>query len=281
MKLKKLSIAIAILSQIKAFAFIPPLGFVVKDAFEGRKHGYVEVLMHHKVESQPGQFVEMDERALLDRGQIKVYWTSPSFGQAVGASLAGLVYSASDNSFTTRSSLFLKALLFGSADEFKNAMIAEQFARNDQFQQYRPNVTFEGDPQNWDMKQIYLPQPEIFLSRTASGGSIEVVGQDDSTMQKAIFFEKDKHAVARLQWKERGQLNFWDFEQFGKTSDGTIPKKATFVVAGATLVTTYITYRRIDSERQAAEFRQIWSKSKIGPVPVSAENVLKILLSYR
>lgn len=271
-----------------ALALLPPLSFVIRDVFENRKPVAIEAILKHQIELK-GEKIEIEERIVRERGQVRVIWRVPG-GMQIPASYerAGYVM-GNGRGYPSRTSLFMRYLMFDSADDFRDQLISEQFIRRDQLFQYKPGYIPTGDPQTWNLRENYMRHPDIFLQRLPKGIAVSVVGVEDSNNRRAVFFDYPKkgnervEGILRLEWKEENQVAGWNFDQFSRSgSDGWYPRHASFDVGGVEMINTQILAWRSIKERALNDSRNQWkAMPRATALPSNVEAALKLLLSYR
>lgn len=252
----------------KSFGFIPPLVSLIKEGFDGRKSFPItEIVLKHRVEIRTGEFVDIDERIVAQRNQTLMIWSSPS-SSPISGSFSSLSYSiGNDRNLQTRSGLFLRYFLAPSAEAFQENLISEQFLRRDQLLQYKPGATFTGDPLSWNLHDDYLVHDDIFLHRLESGISIATIGSDDGNSRKTFFLDEAKHALARLEWRDKNQVIGWNFDSFSKiTGDGVFAHRFALDSAGADLIGSSLVSRRALKDKQMADFRTAWRQARSAPL---------------
>ncbi len=283
MKLRLCAFACIISNLV--FGFMPPLNAVVKDLFDYRKPGLaIEILFKHHVDLKVGEPVDIEERLVAERGQALFMWRPVGQPVVQVARWDGQGYLTGKNErMPSHSSLFLRYFVIDNPDVFRDALIQEQFTRRDQWYEFKPGFTPEGDPQTWNMKENYLRHDDIFLSRLPQGIAISVQGTDEAGNQKIVYFDRSLHGLDRLEWRQSGVVTAWNFEQFvRRQNEGFFPMKAMFESGGNVLVTTEVQSVRHLRDKQLAEFKNSWKASARTATP-SAEvaTALKALLSYR
>lgn len=259
-------------------AFIPPIPLAIREIFDGRKPGALEIVLRHRIGG--GEF---EERIVCERGRYQMVWRGGLFQQPVAATWERQAYFIGDRNISSRSGIFLKYFGSHSADEFKDALMAEKFMRRDQMIQFKPGFSPSGDPQTWDLRENYLKHPDIFLERVRGSVAIVVVGLDEGALRKAVAFDRSLKGVRRIEWKDGQEVAGWTFENFSKfPSGGTYPHKLSFDINGNEVISSDVVAVRTIGDRALADFRTGWKQaaSTTGLSP-NAEAALQRLLGFR
>jgi hypothetical protein len=282
--MKKIILALVFIS-FNAGAFIPPVSAVLKEIFDSRKFGEgEEIVFNHQVLSSNGEWAEIEERILSDNRGLKFLWKPVSSSLWVSGQLDKRVYSiGGDKKINARSLLFLRYFTAGSAIEFRDALINERFLKWDQMKQFKEGFELQGEPQTWDIKSNYLPQDSISLVLLPNGPSISVVGYQDPTSKKTIYFDKGLAGVKKLEWIEGSESLSWIFEQLSlNLKDSYFPRRSSLVKDGRDIIQSELLVVKSLNKRQVADWYQFWQKANkpLASAPISEES-LRSLLSYR
>lgn len=273
------------------FGFIAPVPDIVHEIFFRRPQGAVEVSLRHRVTPGNGTAVEFDEQIITDRGGRSFFiFKGGPFPLPLQATFANQGYRfGGDQTIPSRSSLFARYFTSSTGDDFLNALQQEQFARRDQLLQFKPSFTAEGDPKAWDLKENTLRHDDIFLKKFGAAVTVAVVGLEDATSRRAIYFEKRNRiekgderlylGVRRLEWKDGVELAAWNFDRFMPVVGGGLyARQMFFELNGLTLITTQVIGIRTITDKAVLQLRQTVRQSSLSP---SAEGILKIVLGYR
>jgi hypothetical protein len=282
-KMKLLTLLLALIFSQSVFAFIPPLASLVKDAFEGRKATPVEIVIRHRVEPKGLEALEIEEHILADRSHTYISWKTPQISQPVWASLEKKNYVFSTGGrVSSHSSLFLKYLVDSSADDYANALFAEQFIHRDQLLQFKPGFELTGDPQSWAIKDNYIQHEGVYLKRLKSGGAgYAITGYREGATSRVVVFDKDSQGIRRLEWKDGEETTAWNFNQITKFGQGYYPKRMSLERNGVDVVGSELVMIKAVKEKQVGEFRNALQRAGNAPIPQNLEEALKILLSER
>lgn len=269
--------------QSTAFGFLPPLTSIVHDVFDFRKGGpAIEIVFRHHIDLKVGDPVDLEERLVSERGQTLGIWKVVGQGPILVARWDGQGYTSGKDKIPSRSAIFIKYFTQDNPDNFRDALISEQFTRRDQWYQFKPGFTPEGDPQTWAIKDNYLRHDDIYLSRLPQGISIAVQGTDEAGNQKIVYFDRSLHGLSRLEWRQNGVVTAWNFETFSRRQgDGFYPAHATFESGGAVLVSTDVQSVRHLKDKQLADFNNTFKSAHPGSPSSTVSAALKALLSYR
>ncbi len=259
-----------------AWAYLPTLPNMLKEILEGRNDKPSYLQLRHRVRISGEQFTEIDEQIFHERGKTLFAWKTG------GKSFSGLRtregYALdSDQRFASRSSVFLKYLLSGSSEELLNLLIAEGFVRQAQIQSWKAGFAFEGDPSTWNLKENFLIQPDIFLSRLTTDVAIAVVGSRTENSSRMVYFDDELHGLRRLEWREGPKIMAWNFQHFTQMKNlGHFPKLMSFEVDGQILVDTSLVSVLTPASRKPPSF----TRSNNSPGG-NDESHLGMLLGYR
>jgi hypothetical protein len=266
-----------------ANAYIPPVREIVENVFEGRKpQPGLEISLTHRVQIPGGAQVVVDERIVSEGSSVSVLWKTQ--GVAVGAQWERQSYVVnSQAALPSRSSIFMKYLLGHSPEDFTRQLLNEQFIHREQLVTFNPGYTPKGEPSTWKTRTFYKAHDDVFFSRLPGGVAVAVVGLDEGSVRKAVYFDDDFKGVARLEWREGAGSTTWDFGGFSKFpgAAGFFPKRMTFTYQGAERVTTSVASVRVLKGNSLADFRKTLQAARAGGVSPTAEPALKLLLGYR
>jgi hypothetical protein len=274
-----------LLISFNAVAFIPPVSSVLKEIFDSRKFAEgVEIVFNHQVLSPNGEWSEIEERILADNRGIKFLWKPAGSGLLVSGQLDKRVYSiGSDKKVNARSLLFLKNFTAASSIEFRDALINERFLKWEQMKQFKEGFELQGEPQSWDIKSNYLQQDSVSLVLLPSGPTIALVGYQDPTSKKTIYFDKGLAGVKKIEWIEGSENLSWSFDQFSiGLKDSYFPRKSALAKDGRDIIQSEVVALKSLNKRQAADWYQLWQKANksLASAPTSEES-LRSLLSFR
>lgn len=285
MKKIQLVAFLGLLSGI-AQAFIPSVPGILKEVFDNGHTGKPwEVVIRHRIEPRPGEVYLVEEKMLEEKGRLSFLWSGSVLGHATSGTLesssekSGYVL-AGGHSIGTSSIVLPRYLAWSSADQMRDILLKEGFLRRDQFAEFEPNTTFEGDPQGWDLREKYIRHSDIYLHRLGSLTAIAVAGTEQANAKRIIYFDKGLRGIRRLEWVDGEAVAAWTLEGFsGKEGH---PRHFTFEWNGNLVVTSDILFSRAAGDRQVQEFKAAARlASHDTSLSSGAESALKTLLSYR
>ncbi len=197
---------ILLISQV-SFAFIPPVPWLVREAFEGRKpRKATEIVFKHVLNGS-----EVEERVLVVGSRYYFLWRSPT--GLLGGSLDKQNYNlGSSTAIPGRTSVPLKYYGSTNSEDFLTQLVNEGFVQRDQLPMYKTGFTGEGDPAQWNLKENYQKNPGIFLFPLANGVAIKIVGNDSVDNGKSVYLDNSSKALRRLEWKDGGTVA-WNFDE--------------------------------------------------------------------
>ncbi len=279
----KIFLALSFLLPLSARAFIPPVGSVLKEIFDSRRPGIsVELVFKHQVDLANGSSVAIDESLIYLGGKTYFLWKTQGHVPVYGVQDRKAYVIGIDRKLATRSYLFSKYLGTSSAEDFKELLVAEQFARRDQFLQYKPGFVFEGDPASWDVQGNYLKHPDIQLKKLESSIAIAVKGYEEGQNQKTLYLDHKLQGIKRIEWKEASNVTSWNFSDFNRYQDGLFPRRLAFEQNGNELIRSDLVQVRGLKDKAITNTIQSWQKTGgRNAATGSLEEALKVLLSYR
>lgn len=267
---------------VSAFSFVPPLSFVFKANFDGRKSVPVETVFRHQIQLKSGESMVIEEKLSEIGGRIYFVFRSPSYGDAGGTWTKGSYSFAGDKKISTRSRSFLSFYTASQGEQFRDVLVEEKFMKRDQFSQYKPSFTPQGDPAAWDLKENYIIQPQVYFSRTPQGPAIMAVGIQEDKMRRAVFFDKGTLLLSRLEWRDGNQEAAWNFRGNRRFSgEGNFPDELNFTLDNRTIIQSQLISRQIlkgKAKNQWLDKFSVASRSGLNP---NLEEGLRILLGYR
>lgn len=275
--------SIFFLIESLAFAYLPPVGVMIRESCAGRKNtGVLEVVMGHKVRlSAESEGISIRERIVRDKGQVFFGWTFADGGWS--GTWNGKEYRlANAKTFVSDTKAFLRVLLSVVPEELQAALIGEQFVRKDQLYQYKPDFKFEGEPTQWNIKENYLVPIDVSLQRSPTAILFAVNGYADGKNRRTVFFEKELRGVARLEWQSDSGTTAWNFSNHSpQPIGGHFPRVLTFESAGVVIVESVLETARVLTAAQLKEAKKQLSSTPSGFESNEGESALKILLSFR
>ena len=122
----------------------------------------------------------------------------------------------------------------------------------------------------------------FILQRLGPVVAIESAGIDEAERKRAIFFDRGLRGMRRLEWKDGGESAAWNMEGFGSAASATFPRRISFDINGAQVVTSDVVSSHGLKERQTQDFKTAWRQAgHDGSLGSNQEAALKLLLSYR
>ncbi len=277
----KLALVFLAFSRL-AFGYIPPVREMVESVYEGRKpQSGLEVVLSHKIQLPSGQQAVVDERIVAEGNTVHVIWKTQ--GQTIGATWERQSYVVNGQSLASRSSAFMKYFVGASPEDFLRQLLNEQFVHREQLITFNSGYTPKGDPNTWKSRSFFKLHDDIYFARLTTGAAIAVVGLDEGSVRKAVYFDDDFKGISRLEWREGAGTTTWDFAGFTKAPGGIglYPKRMTFTAQGVERIVSTVPAVRALKANQLAEFRKSFQAARTSSVSSNAEPVLKILLGYR
>ena len=266
----------------RASAFIPSVPQILREVFDGRRgRKATEVHLRHRVQSDAGA-VEIDERIFVEKGKPVFLFKAQGSEEVFGAALQKGQYAFRGGlTVPTSSIVVLKYLLATTSEELQGALVAEQFVRREQLQQFKGGFTAEGDPALWDLKTVYLIHPGIYLARFDGAITIAVSGLSEADESRAVYFDRSLKGIRRVEWRSRGAARAWRMEGFVPMgSEGRFPSRLSFLSGESTLVFSELKSLRVPSESAVRDLRAAAGRG--GGTPSGAvESALRTLLGYR
>ena len=269
-----------------ASAYIPPVRGLVESVFDRRKpQPGIEVSFQHRVQLPGGKTVQVGERILRNGNRVQFLWTVSGYPKVIGGYRKGGRYVMNaETTFPSRTVVFLQYFLYDNPSTLLNSLVKEQFVSRNQLADFEPAYQPKGDPHLWKTKELYKRHPNIFLTRTPSGISIAVVGTNESSLKKAVYFQRQGNGIERLEWVEGNNKAAWDFGNFSKKLDapGWYPKRMTFEYEGADRVFSTVSAVNRINNKEVASFEAAFRNSqRAGTLPAEVQEALSLLLSYR
>ncbi len=279
--MKILVLIAALAAPSLSYGYIPPVREIVESIYDGRKpQSGLEFQISHRVQVPGGQVAEVAERIVVDGNAVQIIWKTQ--GATVAAQWERQSYVVnSQASLASRSSLFMKYLVGTAPEDFTRQLMNEQFMRREQLVVFNGGYTPKGDPNTWKPKTFYKLHDDIFFSRLNSGAAVAVVGLDEGSLKKTVYFDDDFRGVARLEWKEGAGVTAWDFGGFTKSAGAFYPKRLSFIYQGVERVTSTVASVKVLKAPGLSEFKKSFLAARAGGVNSTAEPVLKLLLSHR
>jgi hypothetical protein len=264
-----------------ARAYIPPIMMMLKEITDGRKGGPTEVIIHHRISVRGSGQVDIDERILHERNRLLFIWSGKEIG-TISGSWERYNYNIGSRQITSRSAGFLSYLTGFAAEPIRDTLVAEQFMRRDQLLQYRPGFSPTGDPEQWNLKENYLRHGDIFLQRMPSGIAISVVGMEEGSVRKAVFFDRNIKGIRRLEWREGQETHTWNFERFTNfAAGGVFPKRIYFEANGSEVISSDLLNVKVLDAKKLAEYKTAWRQAERTQLNERSEGILQLMLSYR
>lgn len=264
------------------FGFVPPLAFIIKANFDGRKGLPVESVFKHQIVLQTGETFTVEERLAEIGGKIYLIFKSSNYGEVGCVWSKGSYGFSSDKKLVGRSRAFNYFFTMNKPDSYREVLIGEQFLKRDFFTQYKSPFIPQGDPASWDMKENYVIHPEINFSRTPAGPAITAIGFEQSGVRKSVSFEKESLLLDRLEWKEGTQITSWNFQSFKKfAGDGWFPTEISFNADNKVVVTSSLISRQYLKDQSSKQWLTKFSSASKSALSSNFEEGLKVLLEYR
>ena len=264
------------------WAFLPPLSFIMKANFEGRKGLPVETVFKHQIVLPSGDTVSVEERLAEIGGKIYSIFRSPNLGEVGCQWSKGVYLFSSDKRIVGRSRAFNLFFTMNKPESYREVLINEQFLKRELFSQYKSSFVPQGDPALWDLKENYIIHPDIYFARTPGGPAVTVTGFELSGVKKSVSFDKETLILSRLEWKEGGQITSWNFQGFKKNSgDGWFPSELFLNVDNKEMISSSLVSRHYLKDKSVKQWLTRFSSvSQASPSAVFEES-LKVLLEYR
>lgn len=283
-KIRSLALLTLSLLAVRAEAFIPPVSRLIADAVENKKAAKaIELVMRHRVQTNQGQPVEVEERLLWDRGRVQLFFKVPGVAQFIAVGVDSRGYSLDyGKTWSRRSRVFYNAFFADSADELLEPLLSDEFIRRDQLVQYKPGFQPTGDPKDWELKEGYLRHDDIYLHRLGRTVAIAVAGATDAQHRRVVYFDRDRKSVRRFEWTDGADTVAWNYESFLKSPPiGQTARHLTFEVNGSERIQTDVLQVLSPSDRQVSDLKRLPHLSRGATPPAQVEEVLGLLLSYR
>lgn len=263
-------------------AFIPPVLDILREVTAGRKSGPVEVLLKHRISVKGSSVVEVDERVIRERDKLYFVWSGASLGQTLSAVWERYEYRMGNRTIPSRSKAMMNALTATGPEDLREVLIAEQFIRRENLYQFKPGYSPTGEPQSWETRENYLAHPNIFLQKLSSGIAIVMVGQEEGSNRKAVYFDRSLKGIRKLEWQENQETFAWNFDGFAAFAAGGVHPRRLFLEAnGAEVIQSDTLAVRLASARSVADFKSAWRQAQKNEISSQAEGILKLMLSYR
>lgn len=258
-----------------SFAFLPPLGVLVKDVFESRnKTGRTLYTFTHKLRGTQDSY-ELEEQVMEEKGKFFILFKVN--GILISGSLDSQNYQfGKDKNVPARSSLFLNYYATTNDDSFLSLVFQEEFARRDQSYQLKPTAPVTA----WNLKDQYLRHDDIFLVRLPLGVSIAVQAALEGESRKTIYFDRLKKQISRLEWKEGLNKYYWDFGPATRFSYGNLPRQARFFKNDEEWFVTEFQGIKNLNEKAFADWKNLW-KNNFNKFNPDAFAYLKQFVTYR
>lgn len=259
---------------------ILPLGSMLSRVFEQKNVlRSFEITMRHRIQAKGGE-LSIEERWLVDQGRSYFIWKG--FESPIRAVLEKSSYTFGPGlSIPTRTHLVRLYLTTSSAEVFKNQMLSERFVRAEQFMVFKPTYEPGGDPKLWEVKNNYLPHPDISYRALAQGISVAVVGFSQGGSKRSIHFDSSFTGITRIEWVDPQAVAAWNFSDFENfpPSKRLYPKRLWLEWNGNTLIRSELISLRPANQKTVSEFKNpLRNTEGISP---NTEESLKWLLSYR
>ena len=274
----KLFLLIACLYSQLSFSFIPNISNALGEVFEGRKGGLQEMFLKHRVFNPGGEPIEIEETILYQGNRIFI---SFKIGQTLLAGeFSDRKYKLPGMVIPARTLLFLKYLVGGSADDYREIALREQFIKREYLTDFQPTFKAEGDPQTWALKDNYIKQDGVSFKKLKQGVGVAYRGNPTDEGEHILYLDPSYKGVKRIEWLEGKETHAWNFDGFSKLGSGYFPRVIAFESNGAEIVVSNLVTLKQAREKNIADFRRLIARPVVQP---SGEgmNALKTLLSYR
>lgn len=269
----------------QTFGFIPPIVSVLKDSFDNRKlSDGVEFSFSHQVANSNNESFNIEERILLDSRGLKFLWRVAGQGQWIPGRLEKRNYIlGGTQKVNARSLLFVKYFTARNAIEFRDALVNERFLQWEQLKQFKEGFELQGDPQTWDIKGNYLQHDTISLFLLPTGPSIAVVGYQDNSTKRVVYFDKNSLSLKKLDWFSGGEALGWNFGSNMVEFKGALFSKTANLNRGnAELISSDLIGIKQLNKRQLQDWLQLWNKtSNYRNEIASGEENLRTFLTNR
>jgi len=258
-----------------AQAFIPPVPWIVREAYEGRKpRRATEVVLYHRIDG-----TQFEERILVQAGRYQFLWRVGN--NPVAGTWDRQGYGLGQEIISGRTSIPLKYLTGNSPEELLSSLVAEGFVSREQLSTYTPGFTGDGDPATWDLTTNYLRHPGIYFQPLQSGIGIAIVGGEEAGGAKTVVFDATSKGMRRLEWR-LGNVAAWDFDALGTVGkEGLYPRRMKLDLAGVELINSDLVTVRAPTDAQIREFQAAFRKAKSEDPSSSSLSLLRQLLSNR
>lgn len=271
---------IAVVVNPSIFGHIIPLGSMLPIVFGQRTVlRSFEIIMRHRIQAKDGE-LSLEEHWLVDQGRSYFIWKG--FELPIRAVLEKSSYTfGTALSIPTRSHLVRLYLTTPSAEVFRNQLLSEKFVRTEQFMVFKPTYEPSGDPKLWEVKNNYLPHPDISYRLLAQGITVAVVGFSQGGSKRSIYFDSSFNGITRIEWVDPQGIAAWNFSDFENLPPlkGLYPKRLRLEWNGNTLIRSELISLRPANQKTVREFKnQLRNHEGISP---NAQESLKWLLSYR
>jgi hypothetical protein len=273
------------------FGYIYPLNYIISDIFRNRKNTSFQLWQFKHHVKMGSETFDIEEQLLKEGNQIFCFWKIPAHNTLIGASYSQGGYQFPKEKWYSKSAIPLKNFTATSIDEMKEALLNERFIRRDQMLQYVAGFSPEGDPQTWNIKQNYMPHPDISLSHFDDMVGVAVTGLKEGNTKKTVVFDRNLRGLLKLEWKEEAAPKNvqWLYSNFARLSQGKgsyttsyFPRKSVLSFDNSEIATSELISLNTQDTTSVKEFKTQYAAAIKNSFPSSnVQLALKYLLSYR